>query len=79
VTGLANVRHISRIRFLEYFCVFADRRSHAVAQLDKAITGMDAGGRFTSPECGKRKPSPVFWLRIKRLQRQLENSLRQGV
>ena len=39
VTGLANVRHISRIRFLEHFCVFSARRSHAVAQLDKAITG----------------------------------------
>jgi DNA-binding transcriptional regulator YiaG len=39
VTGLANVRHISRIRFLEHFCVFADRRSHTVAQLNKAITG----------------------------------------
>jgi hypothetical protein len=26
-------------------------------------------------ETGKRKPSPVFWLRIERLQRQLANSL----
>ena len=37
VTGLANLRHISRVRFPEHFSVFSDRRSHAVAQLDKGL------------------------------------------
>jgi pimeloyl-CoA synthetase len=34
VTGIANVRHISHVRFLEDFCALEDRQSRAVAQLD---------------------------------------------
>jgi protein-disulfide isomerase-like protein with CxxC motif len=39
VTGLANVRHISRIRFLEHFRAFSIRAVLAVAHLDRAVTG----------------------------------------
>jgi hypothetical protein len=39
VTGFANVRHISRIRFLEHFRALAIRAVLTVAHLDKAITG----------------------------------------
>jgi hypothetical protein len=40
-----NVRHISHLQFLERFCVFADRRSHVVARLEKQSAAMNAGDR----------------------------------
>ena len=56
------------------------RRRLGISQLQLAArVGAASKAVVYQWESGKRKPSPVFWLRIERLQRELPISFRDGI